>query len=151
MQIKEDSLWKKKYFACQKEPKAEEHVNKEIIDLLEILRQNSETRGDKWRAYAYRRAVSILKNTKVKIKTEEQARKLNGIGKRIAAKVFFFFFFFLFFVCLGVWEFLYLLFLFIIVVIYLFIFLLLFRLVKSWLLGSLEGWNWKRMMRKPLS
>jgi DNA polymerase/3'-5' exonuclease PolX len=89
---KEKRERRRQYFGCQKSPQqlplqAETNVNKKLTDQLQILEQNCQTKGDKWRSYAYRKAIAVLKSTKFEIKTAEQAKKLRGIGAKIADKI----------------------------------------------------------------
>jgi hypothetical protein len=88
-------------FACQKGPQkiaeggpeatlanaGHQNLNKHITDILEKLEETCKNNGDQWRAYAYRRAVQVLKARREKVTNADQARKLRGIGSKIADKV----------------------------------------------------------------
>lgn len=85
--------YRRQFFACQKSPdqlKLEENKNAHITDKLAILERNCESRGDKWRSFAYAKAGRLLKNAKFKVTTVEEAKRLPGIGSRIAEKVRYF-------------------------------------------------------------
>jgi hypothetical protein len=82
--------FRRQFFACQKSPEqinSEENKNAHITDVLGVLERNCEARGDKWRSFAYGKAIRILKGTKFKVTTMEEAKRLPGIGERIADKV----------------------------------------------------------------
>lgn len=88
--VQKSRNWRRQFFACQKSPEQiqEQNLNSHITDALAILERNCESRGDKWRSFAYGKAIRILKGTKYKITTIEEAKKLPGIGSRIAEKVY---------------------------------------------------------------
>ncbi|PRP87656.1 hypothetical protein PROFUN_02356 [Planoprotostelium fungivorum] len=83
-------MWRKG-FACQQNPsqivQKESHPNKHITDILSVLQQKSTSLGDKWREYAYRKAITALKNYPQKVETLEEARAIRGIGEKIAVKI----------------------------------------------------------------
>jgi DNA polymerase lambda len=81
-------LRRREFFVCQKGPEAPStNLNKHITDVLETLEQTCKNSGERWREYAYRKAVQILKSRPERIESADQARKLRGIGSRIADKI----------------------------------------------------------------
>ncbi len=58
-----------------------------IVSYLEALLAKHTAEGDKVRITAYRNAIKAVKNSKVPIASGDQAIKLKGIGKGIAAKI----------------------------------------------------------------
>ena len=87
--IKKFQQSRKHMFACQKSPEQQTNLNSYITEQLEILEKNSLALGDKWRGFAYGKAIRILRSSKIKITTVEDARKLPGIGTKISEKVSF--------------------------------------------------------------
>lgn len=88
--VQQSRNFRRQFFACQKSPdqlKGEINQNSHITDVLAVLERNCESRGDKWRSFAYGKAIRILKGTKFKVTTIEEAKRLPGIGSRIADKV----------------------------------------------------------------
>lgn len=63
------------------------NLNKPLTDILEKLEETCRMAGDAWRSYAYRRAVQVLKARREQVTSADQARKLRGIGPKIADKV----------------------------------------------------------------
>lgn len=79
-------------FACQKGKSQLAHqeslnLNKELTDVLEVLEKKSFNGGDRWRSYAYRKAITSLKRYPRKISSAEEAKAIRGIGSRIADKI----------------------------------------------------------------
>jgi len=58
-----------------------------ILKYLELLREQYTAEGDRWRIKAYSGAVKAIRATKIPIASGEQAIKLKGVGKSIAAKI----------------------------------------------------------------
>jgi len=54
---------------------------------LQVLEETAESTGDKWRAFAYRKATTILKNLTFQITDYDQIKHIKGIGSRIAEKI----------------------------------------------------------------
>eukprot|EP01129_Flabellula_baltica_P000830 TRINITY_DN10776_c0_g1_i1.p1 TRINITY_DN10776_c0_g1~~TRINITY_DN10776_c0_g1_i1.p1 ORF type:complete len:479 (+),score=110.14 TRINITY_DN10776_c0_g1_i1:464-1900(+) len=79
--------WKRKFFACQKNPGEMVNLNAHITEKLSILESNCSSKGDKWRSFAYNKAIRILTNLKYKVETKDQASKVFGIGKSISDKI----------------------------------------------------------------
>ncbi len=61
--------------------------NKLIVQYLQALADEERTKGDKWRASAYTRAIRIIKNLKVPISNGKQAQRFKGIGVKIGGKI----------------------------------------------------------------
>jgi DNA polymerase IV len=61
--------------------------NAKTIEILSKMQAYYERTNDQWRAISYRKAISILKKTEEFISTEEQAKKIPGIGDRLAKKI----------------------------------------------------------------
>eukprot|EP00698_Gefionella_okellyi_P001644 TRINITY_DN11547_c0_g1_i1.p1 TRINITY_DN11547_c0_g1~~TRINITY_DN11547_c0_g1_i1.p1 ORF type:complete len:771 (+),score=184.38 TRINITY_DN11547_c0_g1_i1:241-2313(+) len=79
---------RKHLFACQKNGEQQaENPNKHITDALEKLATTYQHTQDKWRSYAYGKAVSILKRSTQQITSGADAAKVLGIGKKIADKI----------------------------------------------------------------
>uniref|UniRef100_A0A6B2L3W2 DNA polymerase n=1 Tax=Arcella intermedia TaxID=1963864 RepID=A0A6B2L3W2_9EUKA len=80
---------KRTYFACQKNPEQlkTSNLNEHITSILEVLEKNSHSQGEKWRAFAYGKAIRVLKNAKFKVNSVEDAKKLHGIGLKIQEKI----------------------------------------------------------------
>ena len=94
------SAVKKKVFACVrkeypnvKDQKLEElwarylENNTKIIDILSQQMQIEIAKNDKWRASAYRKAISSIKSYKTPIVSGKQASRLKGVGKKISQKI----------------------------------------------------------------
>lgn len=83
--LKEDFLnHKEKYaFSHNTGPNLNEH----ITSVLEVLMENYFLLKDKARAFAYRFAIAALKSHPEKIICEEQAEKLQKVGKAIRKKI----------------------------------------------------------------
>jgi len=61
--------------------------NGHIIELLSKLSREYQTQGDRWRAIAYRQAVSSIKQHGIPIVSGAVAIKLPKVGKSIASKI----------------------------------------------------------------
>ncbi|KRZ74134.1 DNA polymerase lambda [Trichinella papuae] len=59
----------------------------EIIHQLETLRDSYKSMNESWRALAYDKAISSIKQCKEPITSKEMLSELPGIGKKIAAKI----------------------------------------------------------------
>ncbi|KRX76815.1 DNA polymerase lambda [Trichinella sp. T6] len=59
----------------------------EIIHQLESLRDSYKSMNESWRALAYDKAISSIKQCKEPITSKEMLSELPGIGKKIAAKI----------------------------------------------------------------
>lgn len=73
----------KQYFACQKSPEQmaqKESLNAHLTGPLSILEKNSTARGDKWRSFAYAKAVRILKSLSYKV-SDSSSFSLSGPDK----------------------------------------------------------------------
>ena len=80
-----------KYPPCQKrsshEDLEQQNANEKIAKILDDMQQISQANGDQWRTLAYRRAAAAVRHTKKQILNVEDAKKIPGIGPRIAEKV----------------------------------------------------------------
>lgn len=79
-------------FACyqggSKDKAADETCpNAATIEVLQRMCDYYSRVNDTWRTNAYRRAITILKRHPTKITTKEEARRLHGIGDRLASKI----------------------------------------------------------------
>ena len=61
--------------------------NKKLLEELRILADFYKRNGEPFRARAYSKAIMTIENLDYKLKTKEQAMKLDGIGKGIAEKI----------------------------------------------------------------
>ncbi|KAJ3040334.1 hypothetical protein HDV00_010990 [Rhizophlyctis rosea] len=61
--------------------------NKALTDLLKKVLERHEADGDQWRILSYRKAIQILKRYPRRIESGEEARKVHGIGGKIAEKI----------------------------------------------------------------
>ncbi|KRX98306.1 DNA polymerase lambda [Trichinella pseudospiralis] len=59
----------------------------EIIHQLETLRDSYKSMNESWRALAYDKAISSIKQCKEPITSKEMLSELPGIGKKIASKI----------------------------------------------------------------
>ncbi|KAJ3052163.1 hypothetical protein HK097_006809 [Rhizophlyctis rosea] len=64
-----------------------QNKNKAVTDLLEKVLERHEADGDQWRILSYRKAIQILKRYPRKIESGEEAKRVHGIGGKIADKV----------------------------------------------------------------
>ncbi len=55
--------------------------------ILEKLEATAKATGDHWRSYAYRKAITALKNHPRELTRVEEARAVRGVGERIADKI----------------------------------------------------------------
>ncbi|KAL2270168.1 hypothetical protein VTJ83DRAFT_2352 [Remersonia thermophila] len=79
-------------FACNrggtKEKTADAaNPNARTIEVLQKMCDYYDRVNDHWRTTAYRRAITTLRRQTLKITTEEDAYRLPGIGRRLAAKI----------------------------------------------------------------
>jgi DNA polymerase IV len=84
-----DSHWQDK-FRCMKASDrrtSDSGPNARTIEVLEQMGQYYDAMRDRWRATAYRRAVTVLKQQSQKITLKEQAIALPFVGERLAAKI----------------------------------------------------------------
>ena len=81
---------KSQYFVCQKpvspNPDPVNH-NSHITDVLEKMESIEKSFGEQWRALAYRKAIAALQRYPKKIQSEEEAKKIRGIGSKISKKI----------------------------------------------------------------
>jgi len=78
------------YYACQKKPAALQeasNANTELTDILAQMEKLEKNSGEQWRAMAYRKAIAALKRHPHPIRSGDDARKLKGIGEKIAKKI----------------------------------------------------------------
>lgn len=61
--------------------------NSIIIEAMETLKSESDSAADMWKSKAYGKAIKVLKTVKIPIVSGEQAMKIPGIGKGIAAHI----------------------------------------------------------------
>ncbi len=54
---------------------------------MEKLEATAKATGDHWRSYAYRKAITALKNHPRELTRVEEARAVRGVGERIADKI----------------------------------------------------------------
>lgn len=62
-------------------------VNEDIIDQLKILSNYYKDIGDKWRVYAYNKAIVSIRSYNKEILSKEQALTIPSVGKAIADKI----------------------------------------------------------------
>ncbi len=62
-------------------------LNKALISALWELSMIERNSGNKFKANAYSKACKALKEYGAKVKSGKEAQKLNGVGKKIAAKI----------------------------------------------------------------
>eukprot|EP00743_Colponemidia_sp_Colp-15_P010499 GILK01011569.1.p1 GENE.GILK01011569.1~~GILK01011569.1.p1 ORF type:complete len:1020 (-),score=203.03 GILK01011569.1:102-3161(-) len=73
-------------FACQRRTLIT-NLNEHLTQELERLQNIYELQGDKWRGYAYKKAVSLLRTLPYKVETVDQIRHIRGLGKKLADKI----------------------------------------------------------------
>jgi DNA polymerase beta len=80
---------KKKLKTHTTEIQAQPHpnYNKQLTDVLEEMEKIEANRGDIHRARAYQKAVRALKNHATKVTSGAEARRLDGVGAKTAAKI----------------------------------------------------------------
>lgn len=61
--------------------------NDRTIAILQQMATYYDRTGDNWRTLAYRRAITALRKHDTHVKTAKEARKINGIGTRLADKI----------------------------------------------------------------
>ncbi|EGG17220.1 phosphatase tensin type domain-containing protein [Cavenderia fasciculata] len=74
-----------KGFACQKGTKI--NYNESITSVLEKLLEKALGDGDRWREYAYKRAIGILKGLTFKLSSSKDLGDIRGIGPKIREKI----------------------------------------------------------------
>lgn len=62
-------------------------MNQEIVDYLGKLEKQKLAEGEKFRARAYRKAIKAIESYPTKIESGIEARKLPGVGEKIAQKI----------------------------------------------------------------
>ena len=61
--------------------------NSKTIEILSKMQAYYDRTNDQWRAISYRKAISALKKVKEYVSTEGEARKIPGVGERLAKKI----------------------------------------------------------------
>lgn len=76
-------------FSCmQSNPgKQSSTPNDRTIAILQQMARYYDRTGDNWRTLAYRRAITALRKHDTHVTTSKEARKINGIGTRLADKI----------------------------------------------------------------
>ncbi|XWW99798.1 hypothetical protein V2A60_007810 [Cordyceps javanica] len=80
-------------FACVRSGGLDAHLdnkqqpNARTIEVLQSMQSYYERTGDAWRVLAYRRAITTLRRHPVRVSSERAARRLPGVGPRLAAKI----------------------------------------------------------------
>ena len=64
-----------------------QNPNKKLVQELQRLADYYKKSGDTWRAKSYAKAVVNISNYPHKLKTKEEAMRINGVGKGIAEKI----------------------------------------------------------------
>lgn len=80
----------KKTLACQTVLRPEQkqtNLNKDITDILERMRAQYKAAGERMRELGYTKAINAIRRCRHRIRSGEDARKLYGVGERIAAKI----------------------------------------------------------------
>lgn len=80
---------KRAIFACQRPSSApvRPNHNEALTKLLGQLEEAAKSTGDKWRAYSYRKAITVIRNLPRPLRTAEEARQLRGVGESIGEKI----------------------------------------------------------------
>ncbi|KAJ3013687.1 hypothetical protein HKX48_005620 [Thoreauomyces humboldtii] len=65
----------------------ESNRNKQLTDILDVLLKRHEAEGEHFRVLSYRRAIQTLKRHPKTIENGDEARKIFGIGGKIADKI----------------------------------------------------------------
>ncbi|KAF2077331.1 hypothetical protein CYY_001334 [Polysphondylium violaceum] len=73
-------------YVCQRSNEKVNH-NEHITTLLQKLQTQSHSDGDRWREFAYKKAISVLKNLDYRIESYKQVKNLYGIGSKIGEKI----------------------------------------------------------------
>ncbi|KAJ3280201.1 hypothetical protein HK104_000831 [Borealophlyctis nickersoniae] len=63
------------------------HANKELVDLLKLIERKRELRGEARNALSYRHAIAALISYPRDIQSWKEARKIKGIGSKIAMMI----------------------------------------------------------------
>ncbi|KAJ3151894.1 hypothetical protein HDU86_006026 [Geranomyces michiganensis] len=82
--------WQDKFLCMQSNGRKnldDANKNAELTDLLNILYERHDAEGDHFRALSYRRAIAALKRHPKTVESGAEARKINGIGAKIADKI----------------------------------------------------------------
>ncbi len=80
----------RKTLACQTVLRPEQkqtNLNKDITDILERMRAQYKAAGERMRELGYTKAINAIRRCRYRIRSGEDARKLYGVGERIAAKI----------------------------------------------------------------
>ncbi|KAI9840016.1 MAG: hypothetical protein M1819_000208 [Sarea resinae] len=64
-----------------------DNPNARTIEILQQMVDYYDRMNDKWRIYAYRKAIAVLRKETVNITTKEEALSLPSVGERLASKI----------------------------------------------------------------
>ncbi|EPT00045.1 hypothetical protein FOMPIDRAFT_58109 [Fomitopsis schrenkii] len=82
---------KRRGFLCDSKPEEQsECANQDVIDKLNELKEVHKSKmgdEDKWRVYAYDKAIRALRSYPTRIRSLEEARAIKGIGDKTAQKI----------------------------------------------------------------
>ncbi len=83
------SGFESKFVCAQASGKSESDTNpnRHLTDELQKLAKAYKSTNDKWRAYAYEKAISAIKRYARPISSGEEAAKIPGLGEKMASKV----------------------------------------------------------------
>ncbi|KAJ3156019.1 hypothetical protein HDU89_005582 [Geranomyces variabilis] len=82
--------WQNKFLCMQSNGRKnldEANKNAELTDLLNVLYERHDAEGDHFRALSYRKAIAALKRHPKTVENGAEARKINGVGAKIADKI----------------------------------------------------------------
>ncbi|KZT19878.1 hypothetical protein NEOLEDRAFT_1141515 [Neolentinus lepideus HHB14362 ss-1] len=80
----------KRGFTCDEKGPPSKCVNQDIVDKLQELQAIHEarpTKDDKWRVYAYRKAIAAIRRYSKRITSRDEAFKISGVGSKTADKI----------------------------------------------------------------
>ncbi|KAJ3175762.1 hypothetical protein HDU87_005755 [Geranomyces variabilis] len=87
---KKPPRWQNKFLCMQSNGRKnldEANKNAELTDLLNVLYERHDAEGSHFRALSYRKAIAALKRHPKTVDSGAEARKINGIGAKIADKI----------------------------------------------------------------
>ena len=80
-------IWKKWFTLNSASTQSQSSKNQRLVKELDKLATIYKSTNDKWRAYAYQKAISALKRHPVEITSPSQAGKIPGLGPKMITKI----------------------------------------------------------------